>query len=93
MVWSLEELMVVKEELYGNLHGDKQMVVTTPNSQVSHGYPSYFLNKCLSGKLTFWQVCTQLAYFTNATKSKSPTFAKLIGYLQPNNYKCAQLRY
>jgi hypothetical protein len=45
--------MVVKEELYGNLHGDKQMVVTTPNSQVSHGYPSYFLNKCLSGKLTF----------------------------------------
>jgi len=33
--------MVVKEELYGNLHdGNKPMVVTTPNSQVSHGYPS-----------------------------------------------------
>ncbi len=92
--------MVVKEELYGNLHGNKPMVVTTPNSQVSHGYPSTVPMPIISfkisawvGKLTFWQVCTQLAYFTNATKSKSPTFAKLIGYLQPNNYKCAQLRY
>jgi hypothetical protein len=40
MVGSLEELMVVKDELYGNLHGNKPMVVTTPNSQVSHDYPS-----------------------------------------------------
>jgi hypothetical protein len=52
MVLSLEELMVVKEELYGNLHGNKPMVVTTPNSQVSHGYPSTVPMPIISFKIS-----------------------------------------
>ncbi len=54
MVWSLEELMVVKEELYGNLHGNKPMVVTTPNSQVSHDYPSIVAMPKIILKISAW---------------------------------------
>jgi hypothetical protein len=55
------------------------MVVTTPNSQVSHDYPSIVAMPIIilrisawEGKWTFWQVCTQPIYFTKCNKVKIP---------------------